>query len=828
MAFHDDVSESDTTLTHRDEVLQRVAAGIPHLGHRVLTVSGDAVDVTSPRERAGGAQPVRPLYRTGSTDHVQRVAGPDGDGVWISDVTAVALRIGPGDDITLRPTRGRPVKLRVAGVYRALYNAPSTPFWEPLGQQFRPPDPDAPLPPPYLLVGRDEIVPLMEKLGQSEADVRWEAPVALRPAIDLGQAETIGRDLRQTSARLLDIRSSFGRDLYCPACPVPPVALQIDYGIDEAIRNARATIASLAPGIDLLAVAGGLVALVVLGGAGVYCVNRRRVEMRWLAARGLGPATLGAKTAFETVLPCLVGGAAGFGAALLVLPRLGPSDHLDPHGLLEAARDVALALPVALVAIACAAALGVVAETRVAPSRSRLARAPWELAALALAALALHRISTSGALVEDPATGVGHPSLSALVFPVLFLAGAGGLAARAFRGLAALIRARSRGGPPSVYLAINRIASARRLAVMLVTASTLAFGTFLYAQAMVSSVRATTLAKSFVFTGSDVSVPVDAQYSVASRFPWPYTKTVEALDAGRLEPPHTSVDVLGIDPETFGRAAFWDESFSSRSLPTLMSALDGPDDGFVRVIAAGDVPDGAALEIGGVQVPYRVVARTSSFPGKYLDRTLFVVDAATVGPAVEAAGALNPLTTTGSSASLWIKGDPDGIRRSLSQLGFDPDDSIAAADVLRQPAFVSVARTFGFLKALGVMAALLVVVGTVLYIQSRQRNRAVAFALARRMGLARRSHYGALALELAWMLGVSLGAGIGLGAAASALVHSHVDLLPEIPPHPVLRVPYALGWPLAGALALVTLSGAWRAQRAADSTNVAEALRSAE
>ena len=816
----------ETTLDARDELFDSVVGSTPHLGRRVVTGLGEAVAVDSESPRPGGAQPVRLVYRTGALDHVERLAG-SGSGAWIQDVTARSLNVEPGDEITLIGDEHHSIRLRVAGIYAALYNAPFNPFWEPLGEQFHRKAGDSPLPPPFVLVTRDAFVPLLEKLGQQEADWRWEYPVAVKEPLDLSAASEVARRLSAVTGRLLDPHE-FGRTFICTLCPTSPgpIRLTVLYDIDQDIRKARETVAGLEPSLELLSVAGALVALVVLGAAGLYSVNRRRTEMRFLVARGLGPAALGGKAALESVLPCLAGAAIGLGASILLLSTFGPSAKLDPAGLLDAARALGVALPAALLAIGITSAAAVMKETSGSGPPSVLARIPWELPVLVVAGLALRRITTGSALVGGGDNGVAHTSSLAILFPVLFIAGAGGLAARAFKGLSKSLRTRLSRAGAAIYLAVNRLASAKRLAVMLITGSALAFGIFLYAQTMAASVRATTTAKSFVFTGSDVSVPVNEKYTVAPDFTFPYTKTTEAFDAGRWQPSNLRTDVLGIDPDTFERAAYWDESFSDRSLHDLVDGLTATGDGFLPVIVVGDQPPGSTLEFGGVEVPFRVVGRAESFPGKFLDRTLIVVDAATMGAPIEAAGGLNPLTVVGATSNLWIKGDPDAIDRGVSELGFGPDDTLAARDTLNQPAFVSVTRTFGFLKALGIGAALLVIVGMALYVQSRQRARALSYALARRMGLAPRAHYSALLLELGAMLVLSLVVGLALGGVAAAFVFGHIDLLPQIPPRPLLRIPLGVVAPIAVALVAVALAGAWRAHRSAEKADIAEALRS--
>ena len=203
-----------------------------------------------------------------------------------------------------------------------------------------------------------------------------------------------------------------------------------------------------------------------------------------------------------------------------------------------------------------------------------------------------------------------------------------------------------------------------------------------------------------------------------------------------------------------------------------------------------------------------------------------VVNRATAGDFIESEGGLDPITTSGAPARLWIKGDPGGIDESLAELGFGPDDSLDAGTVLRNPGFVAVTRTFGFLEAIGALAALLVLVGTILYVQTRQRGRSVAYALARRMGLRASSHYAALFIELGAMLGVSLVSGILLGGVAARLVYERIDLLPTVPPHPLLRIPFDAVIPVAIALVAAAAAGAFRAHRTAERADVAEALRS--
>ncbi|HEY7875854.1 MAG TPA: FtsX-like permease family protein, partial [Actinomycetota bacterium] len=642
----------------RDEVLE-AAAGLPYLDDdRILSMLGDPVEVTTQRPGAGPANPVRVVHRTGALDHIRVLEGsPTGQirpfarptrgqtpthPAWIQDVTAEALEVGPGDLVTLGSGETKAV-VEVAGIYEALANAPPRAYWEPLAEEFRPPSVDAPLPPPFVLVERAAFDDVTDELRQREAEFQWEFPLEVDATLDVTSATDLVADFTRLNGRLLDVRSPLGRyfEARCRSCPGRlPIRMDFRSTLEQDVVEARDTVAGLRPSIELLAVVGLVSAIVVVGAAGAYSVNRRRTEVRYLIARGMAPATVGWKSAVESFLPATAGTAAGFALVAIALARFGPGATLDPAGVAEAARVTAVVLPVALVVIGVVAA-----AASIPPSERRsFARLTWEIPVLALAAFALREIVRRGGVVTESASGVERPSAWLLVFPVLLVAGVAGLAARGFRRTLVMMRRRDRGASMPVYLAMNRLAAARALALMLITASALAFGMFLYAQTMAASVEATTVAKSHVFTGSDVSVPVDRSYVVPESFPWPSTLTSTKLDAGRVQPGNTTVDVLAIDVETFEDAAYWDDSFSDRPLGALVDELRDPPPSVLPVIVAGELPDGAVLEMGGVEIPHDVVARVDAWPGRFLDRTLVVINRATSGPVIEQAGGLDPVT----------------------------------------------------------------------------------------------------------------------------------------------------------------------------------------
>jgi hypothetical protein len=129
------------------------------------------------------------------------------------------------------------------------------------------------------------------------------------------------------------------------------------------------------------------------------------------------------------------------------------------------------------------------------------------------------------------------------------------------------------------------------------------------------------------------------------------------------------------------------------------------------------------------------------------------------------------------------------------------------------------------LEALGVLAGLVTVAGLLLYVQARQRGQVVAYALGRRMGLAGWTHRLSTALELAGMLLFALVIGALLAWLAAALVNRQLDLAPQFPPEPVLRLPLPLFGQVLLAVLVVAFAGAALVQWRADRANVAEVMR---
>jgi putative ABC transport system permease protein len=810
----------------QDQILRQTLGDVPNLGNRILTLLGATVGVEKTGSEPEQPDQARLLFRTGVLSNVERVRGGRGDGVWVADTVAGRLGLEPGDTIRVTlPNRPRRVEVAVDGIYAALWKSPeATPYWRSLYGQIYPRIVDVPPPPTFLVASESLFKRLTRGLGQDQAQYRWEFPVE-GEGLTMPEAEALEQRLDQFQTEISNPDSKLGHALF-PQRMYRRIAY--DSSMSTVVSSAKQTVSGIQAPVELLSSAGSLVAIAVIAAAAAFAMVRRRVEATLLYARGMSPFSIGLKTALESLLPVVAGTALGLAAAVALVRFLGPGGAADTEALREAAKVVSLRLPVAVFLLGLVAAVVFLRRSERATARfGRLNRVPWEIVPLVLAAIAFQRLSSHGAFVREGDEGVSQPSVWLLLFPIFFIAGFAGLVARLLQRPLNALRARADSLPSAPYLAVHRLAGARRLAILLVTACALALGTFVYAQTVVSSLEKTVVAKSLLFVGSDVHGVINYQQEAPSGFPYPVTKTTKVLRGGDLD--GQQVDFLAIDTGSFAGAAYWDASWASRSVDELMRELRSASGQTLPVLVAGE---GALatdeLELGGARIPIRVVETTTAAPAMALGRPLVVADAALVERFADRAGVSNPLAAAGNDTELWVKGPTAAVASALAASDTHPFPIVTAEEVRDNPSITAVTRTFGFLKSLGFGAGLLAVVGLVLYLQARQRSRIVSYALSRRMGLANGSHRLSLALELGTMLLAALAIGSALAIAAAQLVLGDVDPLENVPPAPLFRAPVALIFAAAAALAGIALVGGLLANRAAERANFAEVMRLAD
>jgi putative ABC transport system permease protein len=804
-----------TAIRYREELLHRAVRGIPGLGSlRTIVVSTDQAVVRETGHVHGADRSVRLATSTGFLSQVDIVQGTPGPGWWVSRNVARQMRIGPGAHLDLAVTddfgvpTGARVGITVTGVYRDLCLTPERPYWIPLTQYIQLSGDTCP---PPLLLGDEATYLRAESVLADDGEFHWELPVDTR-GLTLPAARRLAAALKRPADQLADPLARLGAAFSGGGLGLPPI-----------VEEAQATNDSLAGSVHALSLAGRLLALLVVAIAGVYTVHSRRIEFRGLASRGMAPLALGAKVGAEALLPALVGAAAGWVGALALVRALGPSGDLDPAAVRAAAvqAGITAVLAVLLLGGVAAGLVGAMRERRAGQGRRLLARLPWELAPLALAGAALYEIWTRGAV----RTGTGQaaaPSVDVLVplFPILFIAGVGGLVVRALRRLLPRLRTAGRGGGAPVFLAARRLSTAPATALLLVAASFLAVGVLGYSGVVVSSISATTDAKARLFVGSDTALTVptveDLPRDVLA-LGTPISRYTQQTTLGASGAP---VDVLVVDPATFEAHAFWDSRLAPTPLAQLLGEISAPVDGRLPLLSVGSgVPAGDVLSLAGEDVPVRVMQHIDAFPSLVAGTPMVV----TTRDALDAlkVSSLNVYTIR----QVWVDGDAGPAIRALTRAGSAPTTVLTAEHVAQTPAFLSLSWTFGFLQALGVLAGLVALVGLLLYLQARQASREVSYALARRMGLSRRSHRMSVLLELAGMLLLAFAVGTALATAAALLTYPKLDVLPNIPPAPFLQVPLVLFAAVGLALAAFAWIAAWGVQVRADHANVAEVMR---
>jgi putative ABC transport system permease protein len=377
-------------------------------------------------------------------------------------------------------------------------------------------------------------------------------------------------------------------------------------------------------------------------------------------------------------------------------------------------------------------------------------------------------------------------------------------------------------------LAFRRLAGASGIALLLVAASALSIGVLAYAGALASSLGPSMDAKAKTFTGSDVSVVLGGDRpAVPVGFPFPATVITRIAPTASLFPSSDDVEIIGVDPATFARGAYWQEGFASEPLPALLRGVIPRSEPTVTlralVLPRTPVPSPPMLQVGTHLIRLRLAGTVRNFPGASTTGSVLVVDRDALEVAllrVKVKPGLLP-----SRAELWARGQPAQVLAALRKEGVPYTLPTSARAVQESPGFLALTWTFGFMQMIGVVAGIVALVGVVLYLQARQRSREISYALATRMGLTGPAHWLSLVLELAGLLGTAYVVGVTLAVAAAGLTFTKLDPIPKLPPAMVFRLPGAVLGMAAAALLIATWAGAAQAQWRAQRTRAAEVMR---
>jgi putative ABC transport system permease protein len=742
--------------------------------------------------------PASLFWRPDATRHVHVVARGTGSGVWLPETYAKAAHAGVGDRIAMA---GTPVT--VVGVYTDLYDTAPGAYWCAYTRLFQNLASSDNAPPPLVLA--------------TDQATAFAVADAARYVLTLQQVRVDRTTLSVTDARDLIAQQRRGESA---AWQGDPRGAATNEALPEAVSRASLIERGLQGPVIPVAVAGGLLALVLVASAGSFWADRRANEVRLLAARGVGPVPLAGKAALELGLPALVGAAVGWAVSRLLIAGLGPANDLDPSATRAAVLAGVAAFVVGLTCAAVVAGLRArgTAERPLGAAPRWPSRLPWELALLVAAAWCWALLENRDALVLDH--GVAQVNGLLVAFPLLGLAGTAVLLTRLLTLLLPAVRRWAARHSPAVFLAVNRLAAARLATATLLVAVTLPVAVLGYTATLTSSSHTTIDAKARLQIGAQrallsvARITPDARTNAVGTVLDRYDGSVSTASAGRVE-----AQVLAIDPRTFVGTAFWQDSFADESLADLVDRLSGPRvAGRLPVVAMGLPPGDPQLRVGSKPVDVQVVATARVLPGRREAKPLLLVARDRLPAIPREAGSAR-------TSELWTNGPVGPATEAALEAGARAPVPVDPTQVFTTANFLGISWTFGYLSALAVFVGVIAVGGLLLYLEARSRTRVSGYVMARRLGLSRGAHLRSLVVELSGVAAAGLVLGAVLAGVAVAAVYRRLDVDPLRPPTPLLDIPWLAVLFTAVATAVVAVAAAAYAQRAADRADPATVLR---
>jgi hypothetical protein len=777
---------------------------------------------------ATGGDLARVLALPGAADNVEILAGGAGaGGVLVPEQVAAAEGFTAGTTVTLRGEGGGTVDVPVSGVYRTP-TAPLDGFWDGFGFLFLPTRDQTtgdPVFPPSAVIAPLDVAQSVAAAVGEDVNLNWSIPLDESAGIS---------DARRAADRYEALQAA----LTNPDGPVAGVVAEGGYetaavrtSLPNALESVERTVELLAPPVRAVGIGGGAAALVLVGAWAGHRMRRRDDELRSLVARGLSPARAAGDVVHESVLPVLLGAAAGGAAGWLLVRELGPAAQL-PSGALD---DALVALAVGVVAaVLVVAAVTAVLVTRLdqigrGQAASLLGRVPWLAVVTAITVVTVVPLVTR---TQDD--GAGRVDVLTLAVPLLVTVVVAGAVTALLPRIGSRADARLRRLPTGPYLAVRRVLAGSGTARLVVVTTALSLGLVVYAGALASSTDRTIAAKASVATGSDVVVQLPRARAVEG--PLPEGATVVGTEPGvDVLPGGTTANVLIVRPEEVAGVVRWNDALADRPLADLMAALSGYEGDRVPVILSGELPDGVlegtgdelTVAFGYFDLPVEVVARADGFPGQSERRPLLVADRDSYAAALVGVGRDPELVI---AQELWARGDVGDVLDSLPAAGIQPpppDEVTTAAAFADRPELSAQTWSLDYLRAVALAAGALGLVGLAMHAMAQQRRRTVAALLLGRMGMSRRSSDAAAGVEIGLLAGLAALVAVAVALPSSALVLRVLDPVPTLRPDALFEVPWgSLATVLAGVV-LVTAGSAVLVGRSARRATGGQVMRDA-
>ena len=779
-----------------------LAPQVPHAGRPIVTDLSTALGMTLPRDD-GVFRSALVAHRTDGLAHLDLSGPSTAPGVYVPDWFASQFRVGAGRVLGLQAPGARAVPVPVLGVYRDVGAGKNEPFWCPIGTAFQTNQFDDHKPP--VLIFDDRGAAKFRSLFAG-GRTTWELPLAGRvtAAGTAAYVDHLGR-LRRAGDRLAE--SFFGSALRSQ------VSTELQFVVQRATAIRSYTGAGIAP----VRGSGALTGVALVLAAALLFVRRNRRELRIRVLRGTHPAMLGVQAAARAAPAIGAGAVAGTIGTAGLIRAFGPSSDLDSAALASAARFAGLAVLATLAVFMITVTVATRAFDRSrAPHGVQWRYVPIELVFAAVSFLAFrHLVDTGG--VKLAGAGASRIDPWAVLFPLILVWTV--LVALGRPLFAVLQRARHLGARarPAVMLGLRRAVSDPVLGVVTSGAVAFCLATFVYASALSTSIEASLQAKAHTFVGADLRIAMTS----AARLDPVVAQHATLVTRGQGSFAGSAVTVLGIDPETFARIAFWRRSFGPGPLDHLLASLPAPSRGPLPVLVAGAglavTPTSRLAIEQGPSTTARVVGEARLWPSMQSGETFVVTDRA----ALEARGLRGV-------DEVWLRGLPGFVPARLASPSAGVMYSVGLSSVLDFNNALPVRWSLGLLGALGAVAGIAFAAVELAIVDSRARARQLAYLIWRRMGLTAGQHRLAGAIELGVPAAIGAVAAVVVALATVRVVIAHLDALASLPPAAGFVLtprPFVLG----GAVVLVVLATlvGW-SQRVTRAGDPVELIRVAE
>jgi hypothetical protein len=352
--------------------------------------------------------------------------------------------------------------------------------------------------------------------------------------------------------------------------------------------------------------------------------------------------------------------------------------------------------------------------------------------------------------------------------------------------------------PPGAMTGLRRSLAEPTVTAAVLLATALAAGSFTVARLLTDSTSVLLAEKAAVFLGSDLTMTTQD----ITPLPPPFDEIGTVIARAQGHSGTQSVDLIGIDPETFARAVHWRDDASDEPLDQLIAAVGPttPGQPLPAIVVGGTLPDNHLESLVRRPMDVDPVAVARWFPGYRNGAILVVVDR-------------DALVSSGYSpaSEILLRNPPPDAFTTLSDSGLvvrTPHDPTLVFNVT---SFLTVHWAYATLSILGVLIGIVVLLAQLLVLDARRQTRQAAHVLTTRMGLSSGGEAIGLIAELGPALVVGAALGVVIGWLVTRASIARLDSLRHLAPparvvaHATAGAPVLVG--VLGSLAVLVVVG---------------------